>query len=62
MAAKGEPKKEKELEENIGGYFYTSGYLSFDLIVPLLDVCSEQICNIYKCVIFIRKKLSILNV
>lgn len=25
MAAKGDPKKEKELEENIGGYFYTSG-------------------------------------
>lgn len=62
MAAKGEPKKEKELKENIGGYFYTSGYLSFDLIVSLLDICSEQISSIYKHVICTREKLSNLNV
>lgn len=37
-------------------------YLFFDLIIPLLGVCSEQISSIYKHVIFIMGKLSNLNV
>lgn len=29
---------------------------------PLLDICFEQMSNIYQCVIFIKEKLSNLNV